>query len=334
LRGTAAIIQIVEFFLVAWSFALITDEKRFLRIVRFTLAVFAFESVVAMTQLLTVQGYPTGTFRVHQVYAMLTSAGAVMAFSLLTTSKPGRARLLYGILTAILLMGSLLGEERHPWLSLIVAGMMVGFYSGRRKKLLVSLVLLMVTAAALVVSVPRLREMTIARFAEAETSSESQNSLLSRLVLWSIAYKFFESNPVLGVGPKNFISLVPHYATSEEMMGDDALDPHNSWIGVLAEQGLVGFFTYLVLTWALLKLAGLRLRSRMSDLGRSLSLVYLGYMVFWMCMCLPYFMKAEGHIHMMMIGLMAGMYRKYDVMPHNECEDPADDAADPQPGPA
>ncbi|MBA3912402.1 MAG: O-antigen ligase family protein [Acidobacteriales bacterium] len=325
LRGVAACIQIVEFFLVAWGFALIADEKRFLRIVHFTLLVFAFESVVAMTQLVTTDAYPRGTFLVHQVYSILVCMAAVISFTLFTIRRPARGRWGYGILTAILMIGAVLGQERQPWLALVIGCFTVVFFSGNRKKLFRTLLALMLLAVILVASIPRLREMTLHRFAQAQSSSETENSLLTRLLLWSIAYKMFLSHPVLGVGPKNYVSLVPHFATFEEMMGAEALDPHNVWIQLLAEQGLVGFIIYLVLTWALLKLAGLRLRSRMNEVGRSLSLLYFGALIYWLCISLPYFMKAEGHMYFMLIGLTAGMYQRYSTtqaLPDGNTVDP------------
>jgi O-antigen ligase len=235
-----------------------------------------------------------------------------MAFALLSNEAAPRRRLFYLVTLAVLLIGSLLGLERAPWLSFVVGAMAVTWYSGkgkRRKRLLVGFGVTLVAAIILVASVPRLREVTVSRIAEAEKDSERRNSLLSRLLLWKIAYELFLRNPVLGIGPKNFQTVIPHLASMEEMQGFEKVDPHNVWIGMLAEQGLTGFFTYVAFCWAVIKLgtSGLRIPA-LPSLPRSLCLAYIAYFFFWLTMSYPFFQKGAGHIDFMLIGLMLGLH--------------------------
>jgi O-antigen ligase len=93
----------------------------------------------------------------------------------------------------------------------------------------------------------------------------------------------------------------------EELMGVEATDPHNVWLGMAAEQGIVGLVTYILFFFAIIKLATSKLRSRLSGLPRSLCSAYLGYFVFWLTMSYSVFFKGTGHIHFMLIGLMLGL---------------------------
>jgi O-antigen ligase len=217
----------------------------------------------------------------------------------------------------MLLVGSLLGQERAPWVGFVFAGLAVSYYSGeRRKRLLRGFAVTLLGAIILVASVPALREVTLSRLAEAGNDTEQSNSLLSRLALWGVAYEFFVSHPILGVGPKNYTSLIPHYLSVGEMMGADRLDPHNVWIQTLAEQGIVGFFTYVGLCFSILRLAIRGLRQHLPREIHGLWAAALAYHVFWITMSYHYFAKGAGHIHFMIIGLMLGMLSvKPNVLP-------------------
>ncbi|MCU1297265.1 MAG: O-antigen polymerase [Acidobacteriaceae bacterium] len=310
LHGVAAIIQETEFVAFAWAFSLSTSTKSFLRIVHFTLALFVFQTAVAIWQFAFLDAtMPTGTFQVHQQYAFFTSFAAAMAFALYSHEKASSLRVAYLVVLSVLLIGSLLGQERAPWLSFLLGATAVVWYSGRnRKRLLVGLVVTVLAATMLVITVPHLREVTTARIGEAETGTERQNSLLSRLLLWKVAYDLFTQNPVLGVGPKNFAVIIPHYASVEDMQGFENLDAHNVWIGMLAEQGVTGFVTYLIFCWAIIRLATSELRSpSVTGLPRSLCLAYVAYFFFWLGMMYPFFQKGAGHIDFMLVGLMLGL---------------------------
>jgi O-antigen ligase len=316
LRAAAGVLQILEFGLLAWCFSLVTSPKLFLRIIHSMLGLFIFETAVATFQFAAGVAMPTGTFGGHQQYAFYTSFSAAMAFALFINEKDKPMRLAYLLVLLFLLFGSLIGQERAPWLSFLVAGFVVILYAGkRRKRLLITFGATVLTAVILVASIPQLRDVTISRLAESENDSESSNSLLSRLAVWGVAYQLFVDHPILGVGPKNFTSLVPHYLSVEDMMGSDTVDTHNVWIGTLAEQGVIGFVTYLILCFAILRLAIRPLRSNLSPMVRSLCLAFLAYHLFWFTMSLHYFSKGAGHMHFMMIGLILGLGRTDRLRP-------------------
>jgi len=307
LRAAASVVQIVEFGLIAWCFSLIRTPRNFYAIIYVTFGIFIVETVIAAFQFAAGATMPLGTFVGHQQFAFYTSFSAAIALALVLSDKEKVRRAWYSIVLAVLLFGSLLGQERAPWLAFVFAGIAVAVYSGKnRKKYLTGFLITVVIGATLVVAIPQLRDVTISRFAEAKNDTEQSNSLLSRMAVWGVAYKFFVEHPILGVGPKNFQTLLPHYLTFDEMMGSETLDPHNVWLGALAETGIVGFVTYVFLCVAILRLGTKPLAMDLPPRIRTLCLAYVAYHIFWFTMSYHYFSKGSGHIHFMMIGLMLG----------------------------
>lgn len=316
LRALSAVIQIFEFGMLLWAFSAVTEARYFRRIVHFILAVFVFQTLVAVGQFLGGVPTPKGTFYHHQEYAMLTTAATAIALALFAGERVGWKRFLYFVTLLILLVGSLLGQERAPWASFLVVGVVVVAYAGKRKKaVLIGFAATVLAGVLLVVSIPDLREATLSRMAEAQASTESENSLLGRLLIWGIAFKLFLEHPILGVGPKNFVTMVPHLASTEEMMGNKAVDPHNAFVEYLAEQGIIGFLTYVAFCIAIVRLGLKPLRQKLSALHRSLCLTYLAYNVYWLLMLYSYFSKEMAHVHFMIVGLMVGLQRSFSQLP-------------------
>lgn len=72
-------------------------------------------------------------------------------------------------------------------------------------------------------------------------------SIIERLAHWIAALRMWEMSPWLGVGPGNYAAVYPHVRLTrwEDPLGH----AHNTYLNVLAENGIVGFVAYLAL-WA------------------------------------------------------------------------------------
>src|SRR5204862_4055565 len=71
----------------------------------------------------------------------------------------------------------------------------------------------------------------------------------SRTEIWSIGLRMFTSNPVLGVGPGNFLPSMRQYAGGLLVLADGATEhvAHNMFVEIVAETGTLGFLAFLLL---------------------------------------------------------------------------------------
>jgi O-antigen ligase len=64
-----------------------------------------------------------------------------------------------------------------------------------------------------------------------------------RVRLWQVGLKMIEDRPITGVGPANFMQAHRRYAHGEEIL-EKELVAHNMYVGIAAEEGLVGLFLF------------------------------------------------------------------------------------------
>ena len=76
---------------------------------------------------------------------------------------------------------------------------------------------------------------------------QQDKSALGRLHFWSIAVNMAAANPVLGVGFNSYNNAYDAY-DSDGSYGTQR-SVHNSFLGVLAELGCIGFFLYVLILW-------------------------------------------------------------------------------------
>jgi O-antigen ligase len=101
----------------------------------------------------------------------------------------------------------------------------------------------------------------------------AQQNVESRLAFWSAAVRMWEDNPVLGVGVDRFGIEASTYVRNSRIVLDRPA-AHDSYLQILAEQGLVGlvaFLAFLGSTWLLLVRAHRQARLRDDIDGRRLA---------------------------------------------------------------
>lgn len=72
-----------------------------------------------------------------------------------------------------------------------------------------------------------------------------------RVKLWTAGLRMIEDRPIVGVGPGNFVTASPRYSRGEMLRFQ--LGPHNSYVGIAAENGLVGLGLFLLLHFLTLR---------------------------------------------------------------------------------
>jgi O-antigen ligase len=87
-------------------------------------------------------------------------------------------------------------------------------------------------------------------------------NIKGRLATYKEGLEIFRSTPVFGIGVGRYTE-VAQARPPAEVGGVQAVPwPHSSYVGLLAEQGAVGFFPFLLLSYAVLRfLAALRAAS-------------------------------------------------------------------------
>lgn len=198
-----------------------------------------------------------GTFGPLDIMGMSTvvSLGLVAAFALgLADPRESTRRQRVAALwcAAALVPPLALSYSRGAWIATAIACAAVLLLAGVRRAVLVLLAL----AAASVVLVggfgvgssmvkERLTSIT-------DVGSAPDRSVTDRYSLWSAATAMWQDDPVTGVGPKNFPAFRDGHASVGLSSGSDTagagmgfqreplLSPHNMYLLVLSEQGLIG----------------------------------------------------------------------------------------------
>ncbi|WP_052847469.1 O-antigen ligase family protein [Streptomyces avicenniae] len=223
-----------------------------------------------------------GTFGPQNVMSMATvvAYGLVAALCLALAPAPGASRRWRGVALACaggLAVPLMVSFSRGAWLATAVAVLVVvllaAFLGGRlvRRVLLAALGagLLLGGGAALGSGMVGERLSSIG-----EVTDTPDQSVIDRYAMWDAALGMWRDEPWTGVGPKGFAGLRDTHASvalsggsdtagaGQEFARQELLSPHNMYLLVLSEQGLLGA-TALIGSWAALLAAGTaRLRRR------------------------------------------------------------------------
>jgi putative inorganic carbon (hco3(-)) transporter len=160
-----------------------------------------------------------------------------IAFLAQTTHRPW-ARPFYWLLLTGVLYRAVSTFSRGGFIACALMALLFWLHSSRRVRLLLIIVPL---AAIISVSLPRSfwdRMRTITTFQE-----DADASALGRLHYWDVASLMARDNPALGVGLNAFIAAYDTYDFSDGKYGRNR-SVHNSFFGILAELGYLGFALY------------------------------------------------------------------------------------------
>ncbi len=170
-----------------------------------------------------------GTFLHPNPYAMYLAFLVIAGIALAPVVR-GVARVALVAATAACAVGLVSSYARGAWIATFL-GIVVVAVLRRSRGLLVVLVGSVIAIALLVPS-------TVARFTELEDtrnlSGTAGNSLVWRFEYWGDVLELADANPVTGIGLDT---------TAEELVTGKA--PHNDFLRIFVETGVVGLFGYL-----------------------------------------------------------------------------------------
>ncbi|MFD7260278.1 O-antigen ligase family protein [Streptomyces sp. NPDC059874] len=224
-----------------------------------------------------------GTFGPGDVMGMATvvAYGLIVAIALaLAPGAPRRVRRIAAGCAPVLVVPLVLSFSRGAWIATLGAALLVMTLAGIRRALKV-LVALCAVGVVLVGGLGVGSEMVAERLTSiTQVSSAPDQSVTDRYTMWAAAESMWRDRPAVGVGLKGFPANRDGHSSLGLSSGSDTagagqgyvrqplLSPHNMYLLVLSEQGLIGL-TALAGGWAVLLVAGLgRLASGRFASGR------------------------------------------------------------------
>ncbi|MEU0230159.1 MULTISPECIES: O-antigen ligase family protein [unclassified Streptomyces] len=278
LPGVARYVQV--FVLVPAAVLLTVRDRRDFAVVAWALVGLALlQGAVGVAQYLTGTGASyqgediraVGTFGATDVMGMATvvSYGLVVVTGIALGRRPGRARTAALVCAGLLFLPLVLSFSRGAWIATVLACALQLLLAGPRRAARVAL-----AAGALgVVLVGGLgigSELVEERVASiTRVTAAPDQSVTDRYTMWAAAGEMWRAEPLTGVGLKGFPRYRDAHASVALSSGSDTagagagfqrqplLSPHNMYLLVLSEQGLVGLLA-LVGSWTALLVGALR----------------------------------------------------------------------------
>jgi O-antigen ligase len=193
--------------------------------------------------------------RNHVTQSLMFSVGAFSAAMLLKQPHDlSPAKKYFLIVSILLLVSNALGVMigRSGYLLLAVCGVAYAYSflpkQGRGAKhfALVLLPIAVVCVGVLVLPVPRERVEQATHEAEHYQTSADLTSVGVRLVFYKNTLQIIAKHPVFGVGTGGFrAAYVQQVAGEKGWEAGSTTDPHNQFLKILAEQGIVGLVIFL-----------------------------------------------------------------------------------------
>lgn len=285
LPGVARYVQV--FVLVPAAVLLTIRDRRDFAVVAWALVALALlQGAVGVTQSLTGTGASymgedvraVGTFGPTDVMGMATvvSYGLVVVTGIALGSGRGRTRTVALVCAGLLLLPLVLSYSRGAWIATVLACAFQLLLSGLRRAGRVALTvgaLAVVLVGGLGIGSTMVKERVASI---TRVTAAPDQSVTDRYTMWAAAGRMWRAEPLTGVGLKGFPRYRDSHASLALSSGSDTagagsafqrqplLSPHNMYLLVLSEQGLVGLLA-LAGSWAALLVGALRRRARGAD---------------------------------------------------------------------
>ncbi|MFF7068418.1 O-antigen ligase family protein [Streptomyces pseudovenezuelae] len=301
LTGMGRYLQV--FVLVPAAVLLLVRDRRDFRLLAWSLVALAgWQGALGVHQYTTGTGASyqgediraVGTFGASDVMGMATvvSFGLVCALGLALGRASVRQRMVAAGCALALLMPLALSFSRGAWIATAVTCSVQLVLAGLRRALVVGAVVAavgVVLVGGFGVGSAQLQERISSI---TQVTDAPDQSVTDRYTMWAAAVGMWREQPLTGVGLKGFPEQRDGHASLALSAGSDTegagaafrrqplLSPHNMYLLVLAEQGLIGLLA-LAGSWLALLVCGLRglVRARGSGRGLDCALVGCGLLV-------------------------------------------------------
>ena len=212
-----------------------------------------------------------GTVLDRNALAIYANIAIVCAYILYQMSRSMGERAGLLIMLPILFLALALTFSRGGYITFIVALFLVSYRVAKTRGYLIlggSLAMILLISTALPESFYE-RVRTIV-----PSIQHQEDTFGLRVLLWKAGLRMIADNPVLGVGPGNFMLAQQRYVHGR-IYSRFVLNSHNLFVGLAAETGLVGLALFLFTTVAALREASRPGRERSPE-TRDLALAGVG----------------------------------------------------------
>jgi O-antigen ligase len=167
----------------------------------------------------------------------------VCAYLLYQIVAPGLGRGLLLVSLPVLFLGLALTLSRAGLIVLVVTLLLVWYSVARRRG-----VLLLIGSFSMICALTFVLPNSFWKRAESIVPAiqRQQETFGTRVRLWRVALRMITDHPVVGIGPGNFVAAYPRYARGGEQLLQ-MLNPHNTYVGLAAENGLIGLSLFLAM---------------------------------------------------------------------------------------
>jgi len=189
---------------------------------------------------------PRGFFSHKMTFAGFLMINSQIVFGLFLLSRSHQEKIVWGVMTTLLITGILISRTRGVWLGLLSAWLLMGWLRGKTKVVL-SLLIAFLVFAFVLESVSHLG--IVDRF----KSIFSVEKNMDRFYIWGSTLDMIQDYPLLGTGPGTYKEVIPLYREKFDYPYLNRAHAHNNFIQQAAEKGLLGFFALLWLVLLMLR---------------------------------------------------------------------------------
>lgn len=201
-------------------------------------------------------------FKDHTVYGAVLAMMFPILLFLLTAKRYTKYRLITALMTLILALGIIFSYGRAAWISLLAAFAVSLIYLFKlRRSFVFSLAGLMFIFIGIfwtdIINVLEKNEQdstseNLSEHVQSITNISTDASNLERINRWNSAIRMFQARPIFGWGPGTYAFQYAPFQSSEDLTiistnAGDMGNAHSEFIGPMAEMGILGLITFLII---------------------------------------------------------------------------------------
>lgn len=238
------------------------------------------------------------------VLGMIFSLGLYLSLS--EYVKPARRKICQ-VITALMPIGIFLTNTRACWLGFLASTLVAAkFYPKFRKVFLIGLILFAMVATIKLVT----KEREKGRFSQ-------MGPIHSRIHIYNASLRMLIEKPFFGFGFDNFQFTSPRYFTAIKGVPyyGETVVPHDTFLGILVELGLVGFIPLIIIYLCIFSYS-LRLYHHLPRddlLGKDMIAIFwsvgMVFLVNMQFIDMRYFVFPNA-LFFMLAGIVVGLYQK------------------------